>query len=127
MFGFKVPLRLPDSPYPIYISDDAEDFLNTEVVRSFLGDVFFLLQAQDFSDGESAYFYRNGIRCELKIERDVKSILDGLIEIIDKHYDVFKSKSKTSISKRNLPDNLKILFPFLISQNLPLCQKYRST
>jgi len=113
MFGFKVPFPVADSPYPIYISANADDFIKSENVRSFLRDVFSLLEEQGFSSPESAHFYRNGLCFNLKLERDVKLILDGLIEIIDRHDLVFQSKSKMSISKRNLPDNLKSLFPLM--------------
>jgi len=113
MFGFKVPLHMPDSPYPIYIGADAKDFIKSESVRSFLREVFSLFQAQNLSSAESAHFYRNGMRFLLEIDRDIKSIVDSLIQIIDKHSDVFTSRSKASISKANLPDHLKVLFPFL--------------
>jgi hypothetical protein len=113
MFGFKVPIQNGKFPYPVYVSDNAEKFFEDENIRGFLIGVFGLLQALEFSDFESAYFYRNGMRFVLSPERDIKAVLDSLIDLIDKHRIVFSAKSKTSISRKNLPENLRLLFPFL--------------
>jgi len=113
MFAYKVPVRIENSPYIVYLRDDVEPDVKDDKVKGFLKDIFSFLKEVEFSPAESAFFYNNGISFVLDLSRDVKAMLDEIIEIINRHPLVFATKSKSSISKKNIPEKLRPLFPYL--------------
>lgn len=113
MFGYKVPFQMDDSPYPIFVSASQSSFVKDENSKKFLNEVLVYLKTLELSDRESAYMYNNGMRFILLPKRDIKEILDSLIELIGKNAAIFNAKSEQAISKKNIPDNLVSLSPFL--------------
>lgn len=113
MHSYDVAFPLNSSPYPIYVSDNPGSFVKDDNVKKFLNDILLFLEVLSLSDRESAYFYNNKIRLILLPKRDAISVLDNLIDLISKNWEVFNIKSDQAILKKNIPKNLTILFPFL--------------
>jgi hypothetical protein len=113
MFGYRVPLQLADSPYPVYVAEQSAEFVQDERAKNFLANVLSFLKTVEFSNAESAYFYNNGIRLQVNPDRDIKAIIDRMIDLISQHEDVFREKYTRSILEKNVPDNLRDLIPYL--------------
>ncbi len=59
------------------------------------------------------FYYANLIELVLKVDRNLKPILDDFIELIDANPLIFKRNKKEKIFAKNIPENLRHLIPIL--------------
>ncbi|HWW41549.1 hypothetical protein, partial [Pedobacter sp.] len=63
------------------------------------------------SENESVFFYNNYISFALNSKRNLIQILDDVIDLVNCHNKVFEKASRSIIYKKNIPNNLRPLFP----------------
>jgi len=113
MFGFKIPKNVSGLSNKVYVRDETYTFDQNEYVISFWNSLVALLNKIGLSESEGVFFYNNGISFSLKKERDVVSILNDIIDLINANKNIFKRETKRRILSARVPENLKPLIPLL--------------
>ena len=106
-------LNTPDFPYNIYILESQYNpFLNPDF-NSFWD--LFSLKVKEIKLSKNESIFMDGYRICLTFEsnRDIVPILDDIIELIETNDSLFAKNTQQRIYKKNIPDNLKSLFPLL--------------
>jgi hypothetical protein len=113
LFSYEMSVELPQSPYTIYVRDEANHlFKDDPIVKGFLNSLFSFLTQLHLSPTESIFFYRNGIFFAFDMQRDLITITDNIVDFIVENQNIF-SKSQLVISSSKIPESLQSLLPYL--------------
>jgi hypothetical protein len=113
IFKIDQPLKIPDFPYDIYILEEQYNpFLNNGFDKFW---DLFSLRVKEIKLTKNESIFVDGYRICLILEsnRNVIPILDDIIELIRNKNSLFSKYKPHRIYKKNIPDNLKPLFPLL--------------
>lgn len=113
IFKISQLLELSDFPYDIYILEDQySPFLNPDF-ELFWG--LFSSKVKEINLSKKEFIFIDGYTISLIFEsnRAAVPILDSFIHLIKTNEALFTTKSRQRILKKNIPDNLKSLFPLL--------------
>jgi uncharacterized membrane protein YgaE (UPF0421/DUF939 family) len=72
-----------------------------------------LLNDFQLTVSECVFFYANKVSFALDSKRDVMASLDKIIDFLSENNTIFKKEDRQKINPNNIPDNLKVLLPFL--------------
>jgi hypothetical protein len=113
VFLYNIPKYFSDLPYKIYVSEDTYTFVKNDNLKAFWNSLAILLKKIGLSECESVFLYKNYVFFSLAAKRDLVSILDDIIDLINANKKVFKKELLKKISSKRIPENLKPLIPFL--------------
>jgi hypothetical protein len=113
IFLYKKEINLGDVLYKVYASDVDYNPLKNESLQAFWKSFSDKIKVLQLSANESIFFYNNYISFALNPKRNLIQILDDTIDLISFHNKVFEKESKSIILEKNIPNNLRPLFPLL--------------
>lgn len=114
----KAPIRPKSFPYTIYASETKDILENEEFEKAYkaLGD---LLEKISIAPEESVFVAGNVIGFALKTSRDLLSVLDDIVDLLERNQDIFKRTVRKIINIKEIPERLRILAPLLKKYSIP--------
>lgn len=113
IFLYNIPKSFSDLPYKVYVSDGTYTFDQNDYLKRFWDSLAVLLKKIGLSESESVFLYRNYVFFCLTVQRNLVAILDDIIDLINANENIFERETIRNISSKRIPENLKLLIPFL--------------
>jgi hypothetical protein len=113
------PLEFNDLPHSVYVSESDTDMVNDAKFLQACHLMADFLRANKPSSEEAVFVYRNRLNLVFRTDRDLKPILDQIIELLSTNNKIFKSTSRKVISIKSMPENLQPLAPFMKKYSIP--------
>ena len=107
------PNKLKDFSHIVYTVEQGHASPRNETFQKFWDLFSVLLNNFQLTVLEGVFFYTNKVIFALDSKRDLVKALDKIIDFLIKNNTIFKKEEKQKIESKNIPDNLKILLPFL--------------
>jgi len=120
LHGFTTPTIVSNSSYKIYLSpDNDKNLLENKDFLEFWSPFCDIMNDLTLSEIEGVFFLRGAVYLALSHKRDLISILDCTIDLIDKNSLVFYKIKDERIFKKNIPGSLTPLIPLLKKWSIP--------
>ena len=115
LWGHNKPSSVKNIPYKIYFPDGKyRPQANGDTdFQGFWHPFIDKIKTLELNKNEGVFFYQNVIELFLNAERNLIPILDDLIHLINSNHSLFESRQKEKIFKKNIPQDLRFLVPFL--------------
>ncbi|MGZ3777872.1 MAG: hypothetical protein ACXVI9_09880 [Mucilaginibacter sp.] len=110
---YKTPFSVKNFPYKLYFSNKVNDPFQTEGFQEFW-DIFSLnILNLNLYENESIFIYGNAICFALRVNRNISSDMDFIIDLVSDNKIFKKEIGKRKIIVENIPEGLKPLIPLL--------------
>jgi len=113
IMNFKIPLSLEGLSYTVYVSESDLDLVERKNFLQACHSIGTLLEKINIFPEEAVFVYRNALHFALNTNRNLVSIIDDIIELLNANSKIFKRTIRTVISKDNLPEMFWPLVPLL--------------
>jgi len=113
ILGCSQPNQLKDFPYTVYTQEHRHVSTQNETFQKFWDLFSILLNSFQLTVSECVFFYSNKVIFALDLKRDVMKSLDKIIDLLIENNAIFKKEARPKIDSNKIPDNLKVVLPFL--------------
>lgn len=112
IFGYTKKVSVINTRFPVYTSDGRTPFPDPLQLRFFDALSLWLENLQLASD-ESVFIYNNYVYLAVKAARDLLSIINTLVDLVEIHKNLFHGQKIRSGKQSQLPIKLRALFPLM--------------
>ena len=113
IFSYSQPNKVKNFPLIVYTGERGHVSLQKETFQKFWELFSILLNDFQLTVSECVFFNTNKVSFALDSKRDVMVSLDKIIDFLNENNTIFKKEDRQKINPNNIPDNLKVLLPFL--------------
>jgi hypothetical protein len=121
IFVYNTPTSINDFPYKVYFKEydnDTHPLSNKQFPNSW-SQVVNEIKELNLAENEGVFFYENAVQLALASDRNLVSILDDFIDLVNKNGEIFRKEIRERIFKKNIPENLRLLIPLLKKWSIP--------
>jgi len=121
IFAYNTPTSISDFPYKVYFrrQDNIIHPLSNKQYPNSWSQVFTKIKKLNLAENEGIFFYENATQLALASDRNLVSILDDFIDLVNKNGEIFRKEIRERIFKKNIPENLRHLIPLLKKWSIP--------
>lgn len=120
LHGYNKPTTINNFPYKVYFSKDNDpNLLENKNFQTFWEPFSKKMTDMILTEIEGVFFITGAIYLAFSYERDVISIIDYIIDLIENNPIIFYKIPDERIFKKNIPENLRSLIPLLKKWSIP--------